>query len=225
MATLTECQTSRLEHETTTGAIDGSTSHFASTDSQPRRPGWFALQGAEVIPDLFCMAKGITSGYVPFGGVGMSAAIAECIHTAPPDLLWWHALTAAAHPVGCAVALENMRILEQGELLARAAALGRRLQARLRETFGADPRVREIRAAGLLAGVEFIGAAGSEDGARRSSDFGARLLRAARSRGLHSRVRGSTFQFAPPYCATFAEIDRMVAILAQAANACLDEPQ
>lgn len=178
---------------------------------------WLALQAEQVTPDLFCLAKGITSGYFPLGALGVSPAIAELIDTAPADQAWWHALTASAHPVGCAVALENIHILERDELLPQAAERALLLRGLLEKHFGKHPQVLEIRTAGLLAGIEFGAdrATGLPFPAER--EFGARILAAARRRGLISRVRGDTFHLAPPYVATAAQIEQMVANLADSA--------
>ncbi|HWR00837.1 MAG TPA: aminotransferase class III-fold pyridoxal phosphate-dependent enzyme, partial [Chlorobaculum sp.] len=70
---------------------------------------WFALDHWGVLPDILQFAKGITSGYFPLGGVGVSGAIKEVMDSVSPDLRWMHGYTCSAHPVGCAVAIANIR--------------------------------------------------------------------------------------------------------------------
>ena len=65
-------------------------------------------------------AKGITSGYIPFGGIGVSDTIKEAIDTTPPDKRWMHAYTYSAHPTCCAVALANIDILSNEGLVQHA---------------------------------------------------------------------------------------------------------
>lgn len=115
---------------------------------------WLVLQREGVRADLICLAKGLSSGYFPLGAMVVSPEIARLIDDAPLDLPWWHALTNSAHPVGCAVALENLRILDEEQLLPRAAELGTLLARELHTQLGQHSRVREIRQCGLLAGVE-----------------------------------------------------------------------
>ena len=67
-------------------------------------------------------AKGITSGYVPLGGIGVSDRIREVINGVPPAKRWMHAFTYSGHPTCCAVALANLDIIEREGLVARAAA-------------------------------------------------------------------------------------------------------
>lgn len=189
---------------------------------------WLALQREGVRPDLICLAKGLTSGYFPLGALVASPEIAALIDDAPPELPWWHALTNSAHPVGCAVALENLRLLDEEQLLPRAAELGTLLARELQSQLGQHPRVREIRQCGLLAGVEVVPSSPPSPTlpARRREPngimmrttqgdatwTGQQLLRLTRERGLVTRVRGSTLQFAPPYVMTPEQIQRMVAI-------------
>ncbi len=91
---------------------------------------WFALEHWGVEPDVVQFAKAITSGYFPLGGVGVTEGIAEVLdHSKSP---WMHAYTYSAHPVGCAVALSNLHILEQEGLVAQAAEKGAYLLAGLR---------------------------------------------------------------------------------------------
>ncbi|MDX1964518.1 MAG: aminotransferase class III-fold pyridoxal phosphate-dependent enzyme [Pirellulales bacterium] len=200
---------------------------FGRTATVEHSHHWLAVQHARATPDMVCLAKGITSGYFPLGGMGMSPLLAEQIHSAPPDQAWWHAVTASAHPVGCAVALANLELLEREQLIPRAAQLAEELQSLLCSKFAGHAHVGQIRTAGLLAGVEFVARRGIVNAqGELTSDhtpfapelrFGKRLLRAARERGLISRVRGDTFQLAPPYVTTRAEMEQMVEILAIAA--------
>src|SRR4030095_9300268 len=77
---------------------------------------WCAREHWGVAPDLIQFAKAITSGYVPFGGFGMSDDIARAIDRSPTP--WMHAFTYSAHPVGCAVALRTLQIIDEENLVA-----------------------------------------------------------------------------------------------------------
>ena len=109
---------------------------------------WFALDHWGVEPDVFQFAKAITSGYFPLGGVGVAERIAKVLdHGASP---WMHAYTYSAHPVGCAVALRNLDILEREGLPAQAAQKGDYLLAQLRASLADHPHVGEVRGKGLM---------------------------------------------------------------------------
>jgi adenosylmethionine-8-amino-7-oxononanoate aminotransferase len=92
---------------------------------------WFGLDHWGIAPDIVQFAKGITSGYVPLGGIGVSARIKDVLDGAEPDGRWWHGFTASAHPVACAVALETLRIIDEERLVERAAGQGGALLGRM----------------------------------------------------------------------------------------------
>ena len=106
---------------------------------------WFGLEHYGIEPDIVQFAKGITSGYIPLGGIGVSDRIREVMNSVPPDKRWMHAYTYSGHPTCCAVALANIDILEREGLVERAATLGRRLLDGLRYAGGAAGRGRCAR--------------------------------------------------------------------------------
>jgi len=187
---------------------------------------WFALEHWGVRPDMVTFAKGVTSAYLPLGGVMVSREIHEVILEAPLEQRFMHAATYSAHATCCAVALANLDILERERLVERAAAMGTRLLEGL-GTLRDLPVVGDVRGLGLMAGVEFV-----ED--RKTKEpaigIGARVLREARRRGLLGRLRagqrgehpiGDVICFAPPFVITEEQVDRMVEILRDAIQAAL----
>ncbi|MDQ7842663.1 MAG: aspartate aminotransferase family protein [Armatimonadota bacterium] len=182
---------------------------------------WFALEHWGVQPDLVTFAKGVTSAYLPLGGVMVSAEIHRAIREAPPEERFMHAATYSAHPTCCAVGLANLEIFEREDLVRRAEVLGRRLFARL-EDLRDLPRVGDVRGLGLMAGVELVEDRGTKAPAL---GIGARILAEARARGLITRIRhgqsgehpiGDTLLLAPPLVTSEAQIDQMVGILREA---------
>src|SRR4029077_2556079 len=116
-----------------------------------------AMDHWQVTPDMLTFAKGVTSGYVPLGGMMVSAAIKETMESVAPADRWWHAFTYSGHPTCCAVALKNLEIMERERLCERAAEMGERLRAGLVAALGGHPHVGDIRAGkGLLAAVELV---------------------------------------------------------------------
>ena len=180
---------------------------------------WFALEHWGVAPDIVQFAKAITSGYVPFGGIGVSDEIARTIDASPTP--WMHAFTYSAHPVGCAVALRALQIIEDENLVAEAARKGTYLLEVLRARLANHPHVGEIRGKGLMCAIEFV-----KDRERRTpfppeQQVGARIHADAVARGLFSRVRGDVFVLAPPFVTPDTLLDQIADILAAATNAVL----
>jgi adenosylmethionine-8-amino-7-oxononanoate aminotransferase len=168
----------------------------------------FALEHWGVEPDLLQFAKGITSGYFPFGGVGLSDEIAASLDsdTSP----WMHAFTYSAHPVGSAVALRLLDIVDREAFPARAAELGQRLLGGLRSALGDHPNVGEIRGLGLMCAVELVKDRDSKAEFPAGEKVGTRINAEAQRRGLFSRNRADIYMLAPPFVVTTSEIDRGV---------------
>lgn len=182
---------------------------------------WFALGHWGVQPDLVSFAKGVTSAYLPLGGVMISRRVREAIDQAPAAERFMHAATYSGHPTCCAVGLRNLQIFEEEGLVARAAAMGTRLLAGL-GTLRDLPAVGDVRGLGLMAGVELVA---DQRTKAPALGVGAKVIAEARRRGLITRMRtgqsgdqpiGDTICLAPPLVVTEQQVDRIVAILREA---------
>src|SRR5256714_4687280 len=149
---------------------------------------WFALGHWGVEPDLVSFAKGVTSGYLPLGGVIATKRGHEAIESGPADRKFMHAATYSGHPVCCAVGLRNVEIIETEGLVERAAVMGRRLLARL-EGLRDPPVVGDVRGLGMKCGVELVTDRNSKAPAL---GLGARVTREALARGLLPAVRAGS---------------------------------
>ena len=192
---------------------------------------WFAMSHWNVKPDIMSFAKGVTSGYLPLGGIMVSRAIKDAIDGVKPEDRWNHAYTYSAHPTCCAVALANLDIMQRERLWENAAKMGARLHENLKSAFGDHPNAGDIRGGkGLLAAVELV-----EDRATKKNFAGDRKV-AARvqaemvKRGLVTRTRptggahpapGDSIYFAPPLVVTAAEVDRITAAARDSVKAVL----
>src|SRR5262249_21036028 len=172
---------------------------------------WFAVEHESVVPDLMSVAKGITSGYIP-----LSASIARRrLADAFPDGTTQenvHPNTYAAHPVACAAALANIRIMEQDRLVENAEAMGARLLAGLQNAVEKSRIVGEVRGRGLLVCVDLVAPDGS--GRALEPEQVARLDRLAWERGAIVYARGTVIRLAPPLCISPTEVDQLVDIVA-----------
>jgi putrescine---pyruvate transaminase len=180
---------------------------------------WFALDHWGVAPDLVQFAKAITSGYFPFGGVGVNDSIARVLDEGPGP--WMHAYTYSAHPTGCAVALRTLQIMDEEHLVAEAARKGAYLLRALRARLGDHSHVGDVRGMGLMCAVEFVKDRDGNTPFALDEQVGARIHAHALARGLFSRVRGDTFVLAPPFVIEDDLLDRIAEILAGATKAVL----
>ena len=181
---------------------------------------WFALGHWGVEPDLVSFAKGVTSGYLPLGGVIASKRVHEAIESAPGDRKFMHAATYSGHPVCCAVGLRNVEIIESEGLVERAVVMGQRLLAGLEELRDL-PVVGDVRGLGMMCGIELVSDRTTKAPAL---GLGARFTREALTRGLLPRIRagsadppiGDTICLAPPLSTPTEVLDRIPQILRDA---------
>ncbi|RIK77998.1 MAG: aspartate aminotransferase family protein [Planctomycetota bacterium] len=179
-----------------------------------RTGDWFALSRYGIEPDLVTFAKGITSGYFPLGGLGVSDRIAAAIDEPNTSRAWMHAHTYSAHPVGCAVALANLDILEREGLVERAGELGRYLN-RQAATLASHKNVGEVRGLGLMTAVEIVADRETKAEFPPEERIGPRIHEATQRRGMFTRMRGDVYNIAPCYKVEERQIDRMIEILGE----------
>jgi putrescine---pyruvate transaminase len=175
---------------------------------------WFGLEHYGVEPDIMQFAKGITSGYVPLGGVGVSDTIRAVINGVPPAQRWMHAFTYSGHPTCCAVALANIDIMTREGLAQRAAEGGARLLQKLRGLESMDG-VGHVRGLGMMAAVEVVADKATKQLFPAAAGVTQKLTEAMLDRGLYTRVVMDCICIAPPLVATEAEIDRLVNIVGE----------
>lgn len=176
----------------------------------------------DTVPDMITFAKGVTSGYFPLGGVVISDALLEKVrHTNHVDATFSHGLTYSSHPIGCAVALANLDLLEGG-LLEHARAISGHFQTALR-TLQALPLVGEVRGIGLMACVEMVADKASHDPFSLDLEVGKRIDRHCQLRGLLVRPLVNMCVMSPPLIITIKQIDQMVEILDESIRATQDD--
>jgi adenosylmethionine-8-amino-7-oxononanoate aminotransferase len=158
---------------------------------------WFGIERWGVTPDMIVFAKGVTSGYLPLGGVIISETIAEPFWSAPGGPVFRHGATYAGHATCAAAALANIELLERDGLLARGQTMEQPLLDALRP-LGAHAAAGEVRGGvGTLAAVDLD----RELLAGNPAALG-RLTAAARADGVLVRQLGSGVAVSPPLSAT-----------------------
>jgi adenosylmethionine-8-amino-7-oxononanoate aminotransferase len=187
---------------------------------------WFATPHWNVVPDIRSFAKGVTSGYLPLGGIMVSRAIKDAMDHVKPEDRWMHAYTYSGHPTCCAVGLVNVQIMERERLADNAAAMGTRLHEGLRAALGDHPHAGDIRGGkGLLAAVELVEDRATKKNFAPDRKVAQRVQAEMVKRGMVTRTRpvagphpapGDAIFFAPPLVVTAGEVDRIVGITREA---------
>ncbi len=169
----------------------------------------FALNRYGVAPDILSFAKGVTSGYLPLGGIQVHDRIWEAIMTAAPEDGWMHGYTYSGHAAACAVGLKNIEIIERENLVENAARMGARLVAGL-ETLRQFNCVGDVRGLGLLAALEFV-----KDRETKEPDveLATQVMNTALARGVRSRSLGASLAFSPGLGIDEAEVDEIINVI------------
>ena len=183
---------------------------------------WFGLEHWGIEPDIMQFAKGITSGYVPLGGIGVSDKVRDVMNGVPPAKRWMHAFTYSGHPTCCAVALANLDLFEKEGLVARAKTSGERLLARLRTLESMDG-VGNVRGLGMMAAVEVVADKATKQLHAPELGVTQKLTDAMLERGLYTRVALDCICIAPPLVTSDADIDRLVDIVRESIAAVLQQ--
>jgi adenosylmethionine-8-amino-7-oxononanoate aminotransferase len=176
---------------------------------------WFGMEHWNVRPDLVSFAKGVTSGYLPLGGVGVTRRVYEALRDrSPQGFPFMGGLTYNNHPTCCAAALANIDIVEREGLVENAREVGAYLRESLREALGGHPFVAELRGIGMLAALECAQPGTVEPVGGKPMQFPARVAQAAWRRGLIVRAIWENVALAPPLVTTRGDVDEIVEILA-----------
>jgi 4-aminobutyrate--pyruvate transaminase len=170
----------------------------------------FASHLFGIDPDIMVMSKQLTSSYQPLAAVLLSDEIYQAIadNSAKIGTLG-HGYTTSAHPVATAVALENIRIIEERDFPARVRELASELQDGLRK-FSNHPLVGEVRGVGLIAGVELVRDKKSKAAFDPVERVGAYAATRCQEHGLITRAIGDTLAFCPPLIIDRTQIREMI---------------
>jgi putrescine aminotransferase len=169
---------------------------------------WFAHQHFGFEPDLITMAKGLTSGYVPMGAVGLHDRVAKAI---VENGDFNHGLTYSGHPVAAAVAVANLKLLRDEGIVERVKNdTGPYFQGMLRETFANHPIVGEIAGTGLVAGIQLAEDPKTKKRFANGGDVSTLCRDFCFNSGLIMRATGDRMLLSPPLVITRSEIDEIV---------------
>ena len=161
---------------------------------------------------MVSLAKAITSAYIPMGAAVWSQKVHDVIIGTDPSVKFMHAYTNSGHPVAAAVALRNLQIFEDENLVQNAAERGDQLLQGL-QRLNENPHVGNVRGLGFMCGFDFLQDPETDTAFPAEAKMGAKFLGAVKSRGLISRVRNDAFLLAPPLVSTKENVDEILTIV------------
>ena len=172
---------------------------------------WFACQSMGIEPDTITVAKALTSGYQPLSAVMVSDRMAKILAGGGE---YYHGYTYSGHPVACAVALENLDIIEREEMIERVREdTGPYLLERLQQIVGDHGLVGEVRGFGLLAAIEIVKDKRTKERFEPGGHAAVIIRDHAIALGMMLRATGDTLILSPPLTWTRATIDSAAQII------------
>jgi putrescine aminotransferase len=180
---------------------------------------WFAYEKFGYKPDLITFAKGVTSGYIPLGGVMVGNRVAEVLIDKGGEFN--HGYTYSGHPVACAVALANIELIEREGLVQRVRTDTGPYLAECFESLQSHPLVGEAQSCGFVAGMSLVKHKPTQ--AAFDPDLGVGMICRAHcfNTGLIMRAVGDRMIISPPLVMTRAQIDEMMALIRRCLDATL----
>jgi putrescine aminotransferase len=169
---------------------------------------WFGADYFGITPDLMPFAKGVTSGYLPLGGVLVGDRVADVLIDKGGE--FFHGYTYSGHPAACAVAIQNLRILQREQLVERVKNdIGPYLQAGWQK-LGEHPLVGETRMVGLIGALELVKNKSTLERFDEQLGAGTICRDFLVNNGLVMRAVGDTIVVAPPFVLSHAEADELL---------------
>ncbi|MDQ7744753.1 aminotransferase class III-fold pyridoxal phosphate-dependent enzyme [Hydrogenophaga pseudoflava] len=164
--------------------------------------------------DLWCLAKGISSGYVPLGATAISAKVAQVFNDDKSgQAAVGHGYTYSAHPVAAAAALATLDQIAALDVPGHAGRVGAVMQERLRKLEQSCSFVGNVRGVGLMLGIEMVDDKALRTPMPRSSDIPARVAKEAYRRGLMVRISGPNLILSPPLVISLDEVNHLCDVL------------
>ena len=171
---------------------------------------WFASQTFNIKPDLMCMATGITSGYLPLGGVMVRDHVAKVLTDA--DTEFAHGFTYSGHPASCAVAIANIKEMQRLSVVNQVREETGPYFAKRWAELAEHPMVGEARSVGLVGAIELVKDKQTKQRFDKELDVGTRCRDHCFNSGVVLRAVGDSMICSPPLIITKSEIDELVAL-------------
>ncbi|HKC68720.1 MAG TPA: aminotransferase class III-fold pyridoxal phosphate-dependent enzyme, partial [Bacteroidia bacterium] len=179
---------------------------------------WFGIDHHGVEPDILCMAKGITAGYIPLGGMIVTEKIAQHFNDKPLPI----GLTYSAHAVACAAANEVIKIYEDDNLIENAANMGHYLDTQVAKLKDKHPSIGDFRNTGLLGCIELVKDRKTKEpmapwnAAPNEMEIMNKVAAKLNELGMYTFVRWNWIFTAPPLIITKDQMDEGLDIISRA---------
>ena len=173
----------------------------------------FACEHAEISPDIMCLSKGLTAGYMPLSLVLMSDKMYEAFYDDYNTMkAFLHSHSYSGNPLGCSVAVETLNIFEDENVIEKNRNKSEYLRKKVESVLKDIPYVGEYRQIGMIGAIELVKDKNSKEPFESEKRVGYNIYKKALEKGVILRALGNIVYFMPPYVITENEIDIMVEV-------------
>lgn len=180
-----------------------------------RSGAMFGSRGAGIKPDIMCLAKGISSGYIPLGATVVNQRVASAWEVDGPEGLIMHGFTYMGHPLACAAGLTALSIVEKEDLPANAAEVGAYFLQQLTLLLEKYEAIGDIRGKGLMLAIELVKDRATKEPLDHDDELPLMLSQTAMKRGLIIRALGNSLIMSPPLIFSKENADEAAIIIDQ----------
>lgn len=182
----------------------------------------FAFEHAGIVPDIICLAKGLTAGYLPLAVTMVKEHIYQAFYDDYSKLkTFYHGHSFTGNPLAASVAVENLKIHEEDQIIESLKPKIEKLSKCL-EKFRNHPFVGDIRQIGMIGAIELVSNKDTKEGFPFEQRMGHQIYKEALKRGAILRPLGNVMYFLPPLIITEEEIEKITDIALESINAVLN---
>lgn len=173
----------------------------------------FACEHANISPDIMCLSKGLTAGYMPLSLVLMSENIYDAFYDDYNTMkAFLHSHSYSGNPLGCSVAVETLKIFEDEDIINKNKIKSDYLRTKVESVLESIPNVGEYRQIGMIGAIELVKDKRTKEPFKSEKRVGYNIYQKALNKGVLLRALGNIIYFMPPYVITEEEIDFMVEV-------------
>lgn len=179
----------------------------------------FACEHAQISPDIMCLSKGLTAGYMPLSLVLMSNKIYDVFYDEYSTMkAFLHSHSYSGNPLGCSIAIETLNIFEEEHILDNNKKKSEYLKNKVQSVLNDIPHVGEYRQIGMIGAIELVKDKTTKESFESEKRVGYCIYKIALKKGVLLRALGNIIYFMPPYVITEEEIDFMVEVARDSIN-------
>ena len=173
----------------------------------------FASEHSNISPDIMCLSKGLTAGYMPLSLVLMSNKIYYAFYDDYNKMkAFLHSHSYSGNPLGCSVALETLKIFEDENIIEKNKIKSDYLRKKVQSVLSSIPNLGEYRQIGMIGAIELVKDKITKEPFESEKRVGYNIYKKALEKGVLLRALGNIIYFMPPYVITEEEIDFMVEV-------------